>query len=201
MVRICRSWEEGCAAAGLPVRDDGKRGSTAAARREVIEAYQTGRIGCDEFAQRISDILDGTYSPKEIMQVHRAWILGEYEGVKEVVGRIHESGLETAMLSNTNHSHWMQMEEPGRFPAFKSVRQRHASHLLGLHKPDPAIYRALGERVGATPAEILFFDDLSENVDAARRCGWRAVQIDPFGDTAQQIINALEHEQMLTATV
>ena len=39
--------------------------------------------------------------------------------------------------------------------------------------------------------EILFFDDAEENVQAARAVGWRAERIDPAGDTARQIAEAL----------
>jgi epoxide hydrolase-like predicted phosphatase len=41
-------------------------------------------------------------------------------------------------------------------------------------KPDEKIYRIALERLGLVPAEAMFFDDFSENVDAARRIGIQA---------------------------
>ncbi|MFJ2173991.1 HAD-IA family hydrolase [Streptomyces sp. NPDC087851] len=45
---------------------------------------------------------------------------------------------------------------------------------LGLMKPDPLVYRAVDERLGRAPSEVVFFDDRPENVAAARAHGWRA---------------------------
>lgn len=44
-----------------------------------------------------------------------------------------------------------------------------------LIKPDPAIYRRLTDRYGLNPEECIFLDDLAENVEAARRCGWQGI--------------------------
>ena len=45
----------------------------------------------------------------------------------------------------------------------------------------------------ATRPDVLFIavDDLAENVDAARACGWDAVLVDHEGDTAAQVLAAL----------
>jgi putative hydrolase of the HAD superfamily len=45
---------------------------------------------------------------------------------------------------------------------------------LGLAKPDPAIWRALLDRLGAPGDEVLFLDDRAENVAAARDAGIQA---------------------------
>jgi len=189
IIRICRSWAEGCAAAGLDVRAADKRPKTEAARRQVVVDYQTGRIDCDTFARRLSDILEGVYTPEEIMAVHRAWCIEEYAGVGEAIDAIHAAGLDTACLSNTNHSHWAQI---GSYPAFRKIRTKLASHLMGLHKPDEAIYREAERRLNVRGGEILFFDDLEDNVLAARAAGWNAVQVDPAGRTDEQIMSALD---------
>jgi putative hydrolase of the HAD superfamily len=62
---------------------------------------------------------------------------------------------------------------------------------MGLVKPDAAIYRAFERDAGAAPGEIVFFDDLAENVHAARACGWDSVLVDHEGDTAAQVLAAL----------
>ena len=106
------------------------------------------------------------------------------------------AGVRTACLSNTNHAHWVcsLAGEAGRVPsrAIGALGVKLASHDLGLIKPDPAIY-AEAERRFATAAErIVFFDDLPDNVAAARRAGWRAHHIDHQADTAAQMRRTLE---------
>ena len=191
LIRICRTWEEGCARAGLPIRAANQRQATAQRRHDLVVAYQTGRIDCDTFARSVSEMLEGAYSPEEVRAVHRAWILGDYEGVAAVIDSIHAAGLATACLSNTNHAHWQQMQESR---AAMKLRTRLASHLLRLHKPDPAIFAAAEERLSARGKSILYFDDLEENVQAARGAGWNAVLVDPAARTDAQIVAALrEH--------
>ena len=47
VIRICRSWEEGCAAAGLPLRGVESRDETRHLRTAAVVEFQTGRIGGD----------------------------------------------------------------------------------------------------------------------------------------------------------
>jgi len=187
VVRICRTWDEACSVAGVqarPARDP------SACRHElepIVHAHQCGRLGCDRYAQDLASALGGI-GAADVRRVHDAWILGDYPGIAEAIDRIHAAGLDTACLSNTNASHWEQLH---RSDAFGRIRTRHASHLLRLAKPDVAIYRAFERATGARPADIVFFDDLPENADAARACGWDAVLVDHAGDTAAQVLGAL----------
>ena len=43
-----------------------------------------------------------------------------------------------------------------------------------ITKPDGAIVAIAAERMGLPPQRLLFLDDMPENVEGARRCGWRA---------------------------
>lgn len=46
-----------------------------------------------------------------------------------------------------------------------------------LVKPNPDIYHHLTERFSLKPEECVFIDDMKENIDAAKACGWRAEQL------------------------
>ncbi len=193
ILRICRSWTEGCAAAGLDVRGESASTAWAQRRKGVHREFETGRLSESEFLARLAASMDNLYTPAEVERVHHAWLVGEYAGVDDVVGRLVETaGIETAMLSNTNSLHWAR-QSPGKdaalrhFPTAGKLKHRHASHLMGLAKPDAEIYRAFARSVGCRPEEILFFDDLADNIESAKACGWNAVQIDHTGDTAKQM--------------
>lgn len=195
ILRICRSWPEACARAGLPfhpVMDDPQRRE---ARRELSEAYQLGRLGCDAFFEALAGTTAGCYSPAEVRRVHDAWLIEEYPGIGGVLSGLRRAGVVTGLLSNTNARHWIR-QQPGDhgqrdFGAVLHLTHRHASHLMGLAKPSPDIYRRFEAEVGARPGSVLFFDDLQENIDAARSAGWKAERIDPDGDTAAQIEGVL----------
>lgn len=202
IVRICRTFREGCLAAGVPYRGEVLDGADSAAltgtsdlARLVFE-HQSGRLACERFHASLSALSQGRFDETEFRRVHEAWILGEYEGVAELIDAIHSAGVESACLSNTNESHWNSMRG---MRAFDSIRHKHASHVLGLCKPDAAIFRAFEERTGFDGASILYFDDLIENVIAAGARGWRAALVDPAMPTAPQLRRVLEREGVLRA--
>lgn len=186
VIRICRSWQEGCAEAGVP--DRGIRALPAA--HDALNAdYQRGRIDVAAYTSGVSVMLDGAYTADEVRRVLDAWTIEGYGGIPELVDDLHAQGLATAILSNTSHEHWMTFD---RYPAFLRVPVRLASHELGVLKPEAAAYRAVEEATGCAGAEILLVDDLAQNVAGARAVGWRAAQIDPSTDTASQVRAAVD---------
>jgi putative hydrolase of the HAD superfamily len=194
LVRICRTWQEACDRAGVAYRPLPEDRAHLLERKNLVDLYQTGRIDAEGFFAGVARTTRGLYSLEEFRRIHDAWIIDDYPGTPELIDRLHARGLETGVLSNTNEAHWEHLAPPAgprRFHTPTRVRHPHASHLLGLAKPDPAIYARFAELAGRAPAQIVFFDDLEENVAAALAAGWRAFQIDHTGDTAGQIAGAL----------
>jgi FMN phosphatase YigB (HAD superfamily) len=58
---------------------------------------------------------------------------------------------------------------------------------MGMAKPAPDIYRAFEKATGRRGPQILFFDDLAENVAAARALGWHAESIDGSRAPSEQM--------------
>ena len=48
---------------------------------------------------------------------------------------------------------------------------------VGVFKPDPKIYQALIGAFGLEPSQIVFVDDVLENLQGAQKMGIRPVQI------------------------
>ncbi|UJW33963.1 HAD family phosphatase [Saccharothrix sp. AJ9571] len=88
-----------------------------------------------------------------------------------LLAELDEAGVPLALLSNASSSmgRWVEEQEWAR----------HFRHLifsgdLGVLKPDPAIFAALLDRLGAPGEECLFFDDRQTNVDGAIAAGLHA---------------------------
>ncbi len=202
VVRICRSWAEACAAAGVPDRDpEGTlMAPQATDRRLLVRAYETGSIDCEAFFAGIARTTRDLYTVDEFRRIHDAWILDEYPGVATLIDDLHAAGLATGVLSNTNHRHWLQLTTgphgPAKFPTPQKVQHLHASHLLQLAKPDSAIYHTFARTVGLsdTPSALLFFDDLIDNVAAARSAGWQSMQINHAGEGDQSPAHQMRAE-------
>ena len=199
-MRIVSGWDEACERAGLPPADDPR---FAERRAPLWRAHQRGELPTERYCEQVAPLSSGRYTPSEVVRVLDAWMIEQYPGVGEVVARVEAAGAIPAVLSNTNPRHWDQLTSAEglqrHFPVLGRIGQRHASHLLGAVKPEPAIYAAFEQATGYTPAALLFFDDLPANVEGARGAGWSAERIDPAGDTAAQMLGALDRYGIASA--
>jgi putative hydrolase of the HAD superfamily len=196
LVRICTGWSDLCRSSRLDVRGDSASALAESSRQKVSEAFMVGGLSTEQWIAAMGTALGGLYSAEEIAALHDAVILEEYPGIGALIDDLHRAGVATACLSNTSGPHWTRLLHhdgtralPGeaRYPGVRGLGSHHASHLMGLSKPAPAIYRAFEEATGRSGAQILFFDDLQVNVDGARNVGWNAEVIDPAGPTHQQM--------------
>lgn len=204
IVKHHRSWAEACAARGIDVRPGIEHPERVERRRALNTAFQCGHFPAPEFYRRLTETTDGLYTQDEVTDLHEHWVYAEYDGIADVLRRLRQNpSVRTGALSNTNERHWMDMVtgrdgRPPRFPAATILHEQHASHVLGLCKPDPRIYEALERLSACRPSEILFFDDLERNTAAAAARGWRTHVVDHTGDTAAQVEAALVAHGLLS---
>jgi len=191
ILRICRSWAEGCKAAGIKAPGKKVAERCFAKHEALANRYQTGQMSDKAFFRAIAKESDDFHTIDDVAAVHHAWLLEEYDGVADLIEELNEyADLSTALFSNTNACHWARMDED--FPTASLIEHRHGSHLFGLAKPDEKAFAAFERRVGAEGDEILFFEDTPAHVHAARDFGWNAELIDHAGDTAAQMRRQLE---------
>ncbi|MGW4927795.1 HAD family hydrolase [Agromyces sp. NPDC004153] len=98
---------------------------------------------------------------------HRGWLSVD-PGTLRVLHALADGGTRLALLSNAgaDFSGWLRS---GSFaPLFERV---FVSGELGLVKPNADIYEHVIAELGITPAELLFVDNRSENVEGARAVG------------------------------
>lgn len=190
LVRLSSSWQDASQRAGVPAHPDAvlETEEVRSARWQIVQAYQAGSLSCEQYYAGLAQVMR-VYSAAEIERIHAAWIIEHYPGVVDLIDRLNRlPSIVTACLSNTNHAHWQVMTQAGgEYPGVGRLEKRMASHELGLNKPDPRIYERAAELLGQPARAILFFDDLEENVAAAKLCGWNVERIDPQADTARQM--------------
>ena len=184
-MRVARTWDEAARNAGVQANDP-MPGGTPLTQMPGFEAYQAEKIGWNEFLQRVRLYLS-LDSCEDAERVHHGILMEPFDGTDDLVEELHQRGVRTACLSNTNAAHWGYLRDPGHYPAIAALEMPVASHEVGLGKPDPAIYAEFEALTGHRGNEILFFDDNAPNVEAARAFGWHAYLINPAGDTAAQM--------------
>lgn len=193
LVRLCTDLAHACRVAGVRPRGEPVVRDPAALR-SLTGAHQRGELPHQAFLEGMSRCLGGVLDASEVGRLHDAWILGEYEGVGELLDELRSTGTVTACLSNTNAAHWAMRDRMG---CLRRLDHPLASHELGMEKPDPRIYRALELRTGREGSRIVYFDDLQENVDGAAKVGWLAHRIDPSVETVPQIRAVLRSRGVL----
>lgn len=139
----------------------------------LSRGFETGSSSEADFAEAVVQRYDLTLAPSEFLSEFREAAVGFYEGALSLVAELRER-YRVFSLSNTNPAQWPKvLADLGPEDPFHA---HHPSHLSGFHKPDPRAFAAIS---GAIPAgtECHFFDDRSENVNAANRFGWRAQRV------------------------
>jgi putative hydrolase of the HAD superfamily len=200
LVRICDGWQQACDVAGVP-RPCNDLSPAARAQMMAlisrIEIGEGGEAGIDNFCREAARHLG--VSCEHVAKVWRIWTLGPYEGAPELVTELAAANVPTACLSNTNIQHWVIMNDPAdpHYPALAGLRHRFASHLIGARKPDQAAYVHVERETGVAPQRILFFDDVPENVEAARRRGWRGHVVERCVNPVPLIRQMLRDEGVL----
>lgn len=111
------------------------------------------------------------------------WFLGnavqmrvERPRVWEEVKRLKEKGYKLYILSNYGSELFEQ--HTGDLPFRALMDGAVVSYQVNYTKPDKAIYEHLLNKYSLNGEESIFFDDMKENVESARRCGINAVHIE-----------------------
>jgi putative hydrolase of the HAD superfamily len=167
----------------------------ASARRlaqDIFQAYggdwaefDRGTLGVPELVQRIAA---RTGLPPEAVRSVVDAVPAELQPIPESVAllrRLHGEGRRLHFLSNMPHPYADHLEREHAFiGCFESGV---ISARVGQIKPEPGIFATAARRFGAEPHELLFIDDVADNVRAAQRAGWHALHFVDAADCQAQM--------------
>jgi putative hydrolase of the HAD superfamily len=136
--------------------------------RTELRKLETGGMTEDEFGEWLGPRLGVTDTEGLVDRLFAG--LQEDPEMVNAVRAARRSGIKTALVSNSMGS--------GRYDrdAFPELFDAVViSGEVGVHKPEPEIYRLACERVGLPAEECVLVDDLRENCDGAEAVGITAV--------------------------
>ena len=148
----------------------------------LLAQYETGQLTSPEFFAVVQKEtgFDGT-EPE--FAAHFEDIFTPIDEVISLHATLAASGLPTYTLSNTNE---MAVRHISRAYDFWPRFTGHIlSHEVGALKPNPKIYEIFEQTTGCRSAEIIYIDDLSENIAAAAARGWHTIEHRNGKDTAE----------------
>ncbi|MCR9015300.1 HAD family hydrolase [Aquiflexum gelatinilyticum] len=143
--------------------------------------YEKGLISSSQFREEVRNLYREDWTDAQIDHVWNSLLkdipLERIELLKKL-----RMDFGTAVLSNTNEIHIEKFDEllidqTGEKSIYDLCDRIFLSHQMGLSKPDEAIYKAVMNEIKIDPERVLFFDDLSANLDGAKRVGLQTYHI------------------------
>jgi putative hydrolase of the HAD superfamily len=142
----------------------------------IFDAFDRGQVSAGEFRQFIreksgkSDLTD-----EEIDAAWNALLLGVDKGTHEALAELNKK-YRTFLLSNINPIHYdFIMDYLKKEFGFEGndhlFEKTYYSHLVGMRKPDKAIFEKVLHENNLKPEETLFIDDIAANLEAAKELG------------------------------
>lgn len=135
--------------------------------RELLADLETGRLTEEEFEPKFAAVLK--VAPDNLVDRLFAGMRPD-EQMLAALGAARRAGVKTGLISNS----WGK----GRYDRSKFAELFDGvviSGEEGMRKPEPRMYELGAERVGLTPAECVFVDDLPFNLKPARELGMATV--------------------------
>ena len=140
------------------------------ARTDLL-AYEHGHIDDDSFLANLNRLFR---EPIDEQQLVKQW-QGLFEPVEDMLqlARRLKARYGVYLLSNTGALHWQYIVP--RFGLDQYCHGLLASYEVGAMKPATAIFHAAEQRFELSAQGTVFIDDIADNVEGARRCGWQGI--------------------------
>lgn len=149
--------------------------------------YERGEITTEQFWQGVTAKLGIAYNADRDLKV---WVDGFVESSPvrpEMLGladRLQANAYKVGMFSNTNEQHVEINSKRGIFEHFPICLM---SNEVGTRKPEPRSYQLLAEKLGVEPTEMVFIDDLEENVAGAKTLGIHAIKFSGYDALIEEL--------------
>jgi putative hydrolase of the HAD superfamily len=155
---------------------EGARAAAGRTDRERARAYLEALFaGAGVPAERMDEVA------RTLQRLHQEWHLWcrTLPGTAGALDRLRAAGLRLGIVSNSDGRVEEALTAAGIRDRFEVVLD---SALVGVEKPDPAIFRAALTALGVAPEEALYVGDLYEvDVVGARAAGLEAILLVPDG--------------------
>jgi putative hydrolase of the HAD superfamily len=153
--------------------------------QEALRGLETGTLEPQEFERRFAELL-GTDAEGLIEGLFAG--LQPVEPMLEVLRKAPELGIPTGLISNS----WVMDHYTDEIRDLFDVVVISAE--VGMHKPQPEIFKLGAEQIGLEPTECVFVDDLRENCEGAEAVGMTAVLHRNVEETVARLEELLEAE-------
>jgi putative hydrolase of the HAD superfamily len=142
----------------------------------VFDKFDRGLVTETEFRDFLRNkIGNPDLTDEDIDAAWNSLLLGVDEGTHELLAELNKK-YRTFLLSNINPIHYNYImnylkDEFGFESNDHLFEKTYYSHLIGIRKPDKAIFEKVLSENGLAPEETLFIDDIAANLEPAKELG------------------------------
>jgi glucose-1-phosphatase len=149
------------------------------------EQHERGEITASAYFETLRQSLGIQLTDEQFSEGWNALALGEMPEVRML---LQHAKMKFALyaFSNTNFTH-LEHITSHYADVLKLFIKLFASCEMGKRKPTLEAFELVAKEIGVQPHEILFFDDLLENVAGARGAGLQAVHVTSVEDTKKAL--------------
>jgi glucose-1-phosphatase len=141
----------------------------------MYELLEVNQISIHQYKDHLCKLLNMHISLDDFIIGWNSIFMDEIEGMRALLGQLKNS-LTLIALSNTNETHCQFMLRKYD-TIFKYFDKIYFSHQIQARKPDETAFRKVLSYYQFKPDEIIFLDDLFENVDGAAKIGLKTIQV------------------------
>lgn len=151
---------------------------------EFFKSYEKGQVDNEAFFLRLQETSSLNPSIHDLKSAWNYMIVGMNDERFPFLLELQKK-YKVLLLSNSNVEHikyGMDMiRNTNQIPDFESryFHKIYYSHIIGMRKPDREIFDFITEDSKLVTNEILFIDDLPNNIEGAIAAGWNAVRHNP----------------------
>jgi len=156
-------------------------------RQGIAELYETGKIATSDLRMRAKRMMEIEHvTDAEFDNAWNSIVIALPKERLEFVKQL-KTKYRTYLLSNINELNYEQnfvicYRDTG-MPNFSEIfHKEYYSHLVGLKKPNPEIFKLVLRENNLQPHETLFVDDTLENILSARTLGIKTHHINAQQD-------------------
>lgn len=152
---------------------------------DLYQRHEKGEISDEAFFAGLRASLDVELTDQQFVDGWNAIFVGEMPDISRLLARAAQR-LPLYAFSNTNAAHAAYFSSQFA-DVLKPFRKVFLSSTIGLRKPDAEAYDHVVQAIGVPADRILFFDDLAENIEGARKHGLKAVLVTSPADVAKAL--------------
>ncbi len=142
---------------------------------DPFQQFERGEISTLDYFAHLRQRLKLTGNEEQITQGWDAIITGQINETIALIKHARQK-LPCYAFSNTNEMH-IALLNRHYADVLSTFDQVFLSSHMGMRKPERAAFEFIAQSIDVAVHEILFFDDLAENVTGARQAGLQAVLV------------------------